>query len=284
MIRCAAALEQRQGPDLSRLPELVDEVRWLDLTELEQTAEPAVLCGLWIAKDPARARALVKSRVDAGRATVFVPRFKAGDLAPIMGAPTSVDVRAGDFSGVTWEDGQHYAVSGLTFLKTNLHAGQWAVASGLGTAVLSYRQRTSAGQIVICTAAATGRPGGVALSEQRRLFVRILDEIGTPSHSEAVLEREMEKPTDLESFLVETGDRGAEVLLALLANTGRNAEDVVRSAMAALHLSLRTEQVERILARLPNVDDEAIEVALREHGWGAYIRRLRDALTEEPAA
>src|SRR5262245_14615564 len=117
MLRCAALQNQRSGRDLAQLPELVDEVIWVAETDAENAAEPVVVSALWVADNIERGRNLLRSRSNAGRATVLVPRFKGGDLATLLGAPSAVEVRAGNFDGVSWEDGQQYGVPGVASFR-----------------------------------------------------------------------------------------------------------------------------------------------------------------------
>jgi hypothetical protein len=284
MVRCAALQNHRSGRDLAQLSELVDEVIWVDEVDVEDTTEPVVVSALWVMDNADRGRHLLRSRSDAGRATVLVPRFKGGDLAPLLGAPCAVEVRAGDFDGVCWDDGQQYGVPGVASFRTALHAGRWALAIGVGPVVLCFRAHTTAGPIVLCTAAATSRPPGVALQEQRRLISRILSEVGAhsmPPVPNGEVAGPLEPAQDLDAYLEEEGAAGTAVLLTLIACNGNRDADLTTVAREILGTALQREVIERILCRLPGASIEAMAMALRSFGWGAHLRQVQRVMAQK---
>src|SRR5207302_3677573 len=102
-----------------------------------------------------------------------------------------------------------------------LHAGKWATAAGLGTAVLAYRPHAGAGAVVLCSAAVTGRPLGVDREAQRALLRRILEEAaaGTVARGEATSEADPagQVAENAAAFLEQEREMGAAVVLACLA-------------------------------------------------------------------
>jgi len=287
MHRCAALQSQRSGRDLAQLEELVGQVDWIADPAAADVAHPLILSGMWASDNQERSREVLRRRSAAGRVTVLVPRWRAGDIAPIVGAPSSIEVRASNFDGVAWEDGQQYAVSGVSSLRTALRAGKWAVATGVGTVLLCFRPHMTAGPIVICTAAVAGRPSGVRLEEQRRLLEWILKEAESlaSQRSPKQPEARTNKPAaDVATFLREEGPTGAVLLLALLACKGDKAGDLAGSARSRLGVDLEPGELQRVLIRLPETSRPEMATALRAFGWGAHLRRVEQAMaaTETP--
>ncbi len=283
MMRCASLESQRNFRDLAQLPRLIDEVMWLGMEDLACTSEPVILCGIWLSECAEAAAGFLHARSHKGLSTIVVPRFKAGDLSAILGAPSGIEVHAADFDTVDWEDGRQYAVSGVCYLKTSLHAGRWAVATGLGPVVLSYRPHSAAGQIVLCTASITGRPPGVDRKEQYRLLERILRDVQSSQSSAGQMDsspRRQVSLLDLVTFLQETGERGASLLLTLFACNGDREADISEVAARVLGLVLSTREVEAGLKRLQEASPEELSAALRKYGWGAHLRRIEQLLRE----
>jgi hypothetical protein len=260
---------------------LADEVVWLQDQDAMQADDPLVIPGLWINEDAGAAKRMLRARSEARRATIVVPRFKGGDLAPLLGAPASVEVRPGDFDGIAWDDGQQYIVPGVSSLKTTLHAGRWAIASGVGTIVLCFRPHAAAGPIVVCTAALTSRPPGVELGEQRRLLARIVDEVAShtgPPVPDRGDEPLVEPAFDLDAYLDEEGEVGAVLLLAMRACKGDRSADVATVAREVIGVVLPISEVDRCVRRIPEASIQAIAIALRAHGWGAHLRQIERAM------
>lgn len=280
MQRCAALESQKSGRDFAQLEELAGQVDWIADSSAADVAYPLVLSGMWVSDNKERSREVLRRRSGAGRVTLLVPRWRAGDIAPLVGATSSIEVRANNFDGVAWEDGQQYAVSGVSSVRTALHAGRWAVATGVGTTLLCFRPHMTAAPIVICTAAVAGRPSGVRLEEQRRLFERILTEaeaLGSPHPNEPEM-RPKEPATDLSTFLSEEGPIGASLLMALLSCQGDRAADLAGSAKSHLGIELEPGVLQRVLARLPEASRREMAVALRASGWGPHLRRVEQAM------
>ena len=139
-----AAFQFQQGlRDLGALPALVEAVEWIEVDHAVAVPSPLVVCGLWLAQASAEAKATLRQRCLSGRITVVVPRWQAGDYSGVLDAPSAVEVFPSEFRTLQWE-GQTYSVPGVSVLQTTLHAGKWAVATGLGTAVLGYRPHSGA--------------------------------------------------------------------------------------------------------------------------------------------
>jgi hypothetical protein len=281
MQRWAALQSQRSARDLAQLEELAGQVDWIADAAGADVENPLILSGLWVSDNQERGREVLRRRSSSGRVTLLVPRWRAGDIASIVGASTPIEVRASNFDGVAWEDGQQYAVSGVSSLRTALHAGKWAVATGVGTVLLCFRPHMTAGPIVICTAAVAGRPSGVRLEEQRRLLERIVAEAAALASPRSPKPTEAPPSTpaaDLAAFLQEEGPPGAVLLLALLACKGDKAADIAGSAKSHLGVDLDPAELQRLLGRLPETTGPEMAGALRTFGWGAHLRRVEQAL------
>ncbi|OJH38237.1 hypothetical protein [Cystobacter ferrugineus] len=288
MVRCAALQNQQFGRDLAQLEELADQVDWIADSAAADVMQPLILSGLWVSDNPDRSREMLRRRSAAGRVSLLVPRWRAGDIAPLVGASSSIEVRASNFDGVAWEDGQQYDVSGVSSLRTVLHVGRWAVATGVGTVLLCFRPHMTAGPIVICTASVAGRPSGVQVEAQRRLLMRILMEAekltGPSDHPKKPETRPTEPAPDLATYLRDEGPVGAALLLALIACKGNKAADLASSAKAHLGIALKPVELQRVLNRLPETSTPEIAAALKASGWGAHLRRVEQAMaaTEKP--
>jgi hypothetical protein len=284
MMRCVALESQKSLRDLAQLPRLVEEVVWLGMDELTSASEPAVICGIFLSEDEVSAANLIRTRSQKGFATILTPRFKASDLAPLLGAPAGIELKPADFDTVHWEDGAHYSVSGVCHLQTALHAGRWATATGLGPVVLAYRPRSAAGPIVICTALVAGRPLGVDRNEQRRLLQRILAVTESVLPTRAQIDEKSEgspaAAPDLDTYLRETGEHGAALLLTILACNGDRESDLADAAGKVLGLQLNLEEIEQNLKRIPQASVADISSSLKQHGWTAYLRRVEQFLRE----
>ena len=281
-MRCAALIEQKNDRDLQLLPEMVHEVEWLDEPALARTDVPVILCGLWFKGKTTEAKQLLKTRSAHGHTTLLVPRFYQGDLADVLGAPSSVLVRPSETDAVRWEDGESYAVSGVCHIETTLPAGRWA-SSDSGAIVLGFRPNTSAGPIVVCTAAITSRAIGVKREEQMRLFARIMAKAHAAgmNSGQPVKHRNLHPFVDASSFLKETGPAGGAVALALFAAKGDREADLCAIAREFLGVTIDEEQLAVLLQRLPDVELNDLEVALKQLGWSAYIRRVLQSSKRE---
>lgn len=280
-MRCCALKNQKEFRDLSLLSELAENVTWLDSDELGKAPEAAVICAIWLSEAPEEASSLLTARSRKELPTVLLPRYKAGDLSSVIGAPSAVVVHAADFETVEWQDGVAYRVPGVCVLKSALHAGKWAIASGLGVVVLSFRSHAAAGPIVLCTASVAGRAPGVRREEQRRLFERILSEADA---ARPCLEPpcDAEVPpgpaADLDACFRETDNRGAAVLLALIACGGDRQADLSGTARQILGISLDPDEALKMLARLPEASADELSEGLRKHGWLPYLKRVEGML------
>lgn len=272
-MRVAALTTQKGLRDLGALPGLAESVAWLEPGDAVAESAPLVVCGLWLAQSVDESRKILRGRAQAGLTTVVVPRIQAGDLSGLLGAPAAVEVVPGEFRGITWE-GQNYAVPGVAVLETSLHAGKWAVAAGVGTAVLAWRPHAGAGAVVLCTAALTGRPLGVEREQQRLLLARILSEAASSTAAPRRDESPASRRVPLGTFLDEEAEAGAALLLAWLIAGAEEVEAVRSAAHQLLGLELQKPEVERMLARLVMPGVEEARAELRRRGWGPYLRRL----------
>jgi hypothetical protein len=281
VIRCAALRAQQTLRDLGALMALAEQVDWIDHDQAAGVAEPLIVCGLWLAQQAADASKVLRTRSHAGRTTLVVPRFQAGNLAPVLQAPADIEIVSGEYRTLLWDE-QPYAVPGVSVFQTTLHAGKWATAAGLGTALLAYRPHAGAGAVVLCSAAVTGRPLGVDREAQRSLLQRILVEAaaGIAAAEEIASREDTARPAEnATAFLEQEREPGAAVLLACIASSSREVSAVRTAARDLLSLDLEQGEVERLLARLPPLGATALRQALTETGWGPFLRRV-DATRE----
>jgi hypothetical protein len=282
MTRVAALETQKSLRDLAGLPRLCADVAWLDPEALAAASEPAFIVGIWLTNEPAAAKQLIARRSTAGLLTVLVPRFKGGDLRAVLKTPTSVRVRTGEFDSFSWEGGETIAVSGQTVLETTLHASQCGSVAGLGVTVLTYRAHEAAGAIVLCTAGLTSRQLGVDVTHQRRLWELIIDRVGSPV-SRAVPGIEQPPPSpaaSLDELLGMSDAKIAAVVLAVALGGGNREPNAVAAAASRLGFVLGDQELRQALARMPEASVAVMEHALQKHGWGAFLRRGRMALTQ----
>lgn len=276
-MRCVALTEQQSLRDLSQLAKLTDELSWISADKLPIASGLAVICGLWLQDGGEAAVALLRKRCEVGLVTLLVPRFKAGNLAGLLGAPSAIEVKPGDFSEIVWCEGSIYSVSGVSHFKTSLHAGNWAKAEAGGTTVLGFRTHATAGPIILCSASLTSRPLGIKFEEQQRLFDQIVSCIAAmgvvPKKVESDEPIRTVSPLGIEAFLDEFGEQGASLLLALVASNGDREADLAVNAQKAIGLRLTDETV-GLLKQLEETPLPGIESALQKYGWGAYLRRL----------
>jgi len=284
MMHFSALKSQKHLRDLVQLTSLADEVLWLDPEDLSKSTDTVVISGIWLA-EYADAQAFLKSRSEAGLSTLVVPRFAAGDLAYVIGSPSAFEIKAADFSTIVWEDGTEYEVSGVSFFKTSMHAGCLAKAKNLGPSIFYYRSHAVAGPVVLCSAAVTGRPIGIKRATQKKLLLRIDREI-------RILSPELPKTKKnyslqfvsisdcadpllgLDTFLKETGEHGAALLLSLYACRGEKPLRLSQTAKEMLGILLQDKMIEESLPKIPETSKEALSDVLTRFGWGAFLRRV----------
>lgn len=282
MMRIAALDEQKSLRDLAGLPRSCDEVAWCDVETLSTTADPALIVGLWLFDNPGPARKLIEARSEAGLTTMIVPRFKTGDLRVVLRTPTSVRLKPGEYDAFQWDDDTAVNVSGQTLVETTLHKGQWGTVAGMGVAVLAYRAHEAAGWIVLCTAGVTSKKFGVDVEAQRWLLGEILKRT---SESAPVRMSNGSQPTiqvaaSVDELLVGGDVNAPAVVLAVALNEGGRDVETVSSTLRRMGFELSADDIEPILASLPDQETGELERALRQCGWGAYLRRGRSVLAE----
>jgi hypothetical protein len=282
MIRIAVLETQKDLRDLGGLPRVCDEVRFCNAQALSETSDPAVIVGVWLVEEPDTAKQLIARRSASGLATFVVPRFRAGDLRSVLKAPSSVRVKIGEFEAFQWDDDSLFTVPGQTVIDTSLHAGRWGEVAGLGVTVLSYRPHEAAGAIVLCTAGLTSRPFGVDVDEQRRLLGQMLARSGNSLAEQAIGERQtiVAPAASINDILAIGSSNAATVALLVAACGGSRDCKAVASAAKTLGFALTDETISQTLALLPDVPLTDVESALREYGWGAFLRRGRSVLEE----
>lgn len=268
-MRAVVALEdQRTWRDLRLLPP--DCVRWVDAAGLAEAPEPAVVCGAWLAEAP-EAAAVLRSRQRAGATTVLVPRFGAGSLGPVLGAPVKVDVFPAESSTVTWHDGTTFAVPATTAVRTSLPDGCWGRSEGHAT-VVAWRPHSQAGWTILCTPTVAGRAIGAAPDAQFGLLERLLDEAAATTAPRPTSAEPVTAPAaSAEDFLAQHGELGALALLAWWAAPG---PDLDEAALARLGVQLDVEALRQLGDTLPALNPGEVEATLRAAGWGAHLRVL----------
>lgn len=282
MMRIAALDEQQSLRDLAGLPRLCDEVVWCDVDTLTTTADPAVIVGLWLFDDPGRARKLIESRSEAGLTTVIVPRFKAGDLRVVLRTPTSARLKPGEYEAFQWDDGTGVNVAGQTLVETTLHKGQWGTVAGMGMAVLAFRSHEAAGWTVLCTASVTSKKFGVDVDAQRWLLgqiVRRASETG-PTGTGPVGQPPVRTAETVDELLAGGDAHAPAVVLAVALNDGDRDPESVSNTLGRIGFELSADDILPTLSCLPETEVAELEQALRQYGWGAYLRRARLVLAE----
>lgn len=267
--------DQRSWRDLRLLPP--DRVRWVDAAALATAPEPAVVCGAWAAEAP-EAAAVLRERQRAGATTVLVPRFGAGALGPVLGAPVAVDVFPAESSTVTWHDGTTFAVPATTALRTSLPDGRWGRSADHAT-VVAWRAHSQAGWTILCTATVAGRAIGADPAAQLGLLERILDEAAATTAPRPTAAEPVTAPAaSAEDFLAQHGELGALALLAWWAAPG---PDLDEAALARLGVQLDADALRRLGDTLPPLEPGDVEATLRAAGWGAHLRVLEQRPVEE---
>lgn len=272
-MHCAGLETQKNLRDLIQLPKLVGGINWLTPEELENTGELAIICGLWLADDPDTSSRVLLARSTRGYPSLIVPRFTAGDIGPVLQAPSEIRIESADFETLQWSDGSQHNVSGVTYLNTALHSGRLG-SIGLGSVVLCYHPHIDAGPILLCTASITGRPSGVKLGDQKELFARILDSITTQVLVVEKKEVVKKKPRaeNLAEFLLKTGEQGASFLLVLVAAHGKEAQ--MDKAAGRLGIRCNKEEMQNYFHLMPEASMDEVRAILKQQGWSAYLRRI----------
>ena len=270
------ALEsQRLLRDLTRLESWSKgTVSWLGEEELAKADEPAVIVGTWLQDDPGGARELIRSRSHRRATTLIVPRLPNLDFAAHVDAPASIELERQSFDSVNFAGERAFAVPGQTTIDSPLSHGRWAVSEAGDPVVLAFRPNEDAGWVVFCTASLCGRGIGLDESAQAGLLEAIL---GKAALTQPKPREEKEEPypvtltcDDLGAVLGERPE-WVPVFLSLLATEGKRDESALREAAKALGLQLG-EDLE--LDLLPDCGPDALESALNERGWKAYVRRV----------
>lgn len=273
-MHCVGLETQKGLRDLIQLPKLVEEVRWKAVDEVDNLSSLVVMCGLWLYEERETASKILLSRSEKGFPTLIVPRFTAGNLGTLLRAPADIEVESADFDSLEWKDGSQHHVSGVTYLNTSLPSGNMGKI-GLGPVVFSYRPSITAGPIVICTAALTGRPSGVKLASQQRLFAQIINEIELkPQVKEKQDSLDQEGPAqNLDEFLLKMGGQGASFLLLYVAADGDRS--TIEQIASKVGVEITTQDIKEFLRKLPVSSTAEIKSVLSKHGWGAYLRRIQ---------
>jgi hypothetical protein len=276
---CVALESQRALRDLAQLPRIVEGLTWVGEADLAHDPRPAVLVGLWL-KESAEAATVLKRRSDAGAMTILVPRFKAGDLAAVLGAPTSIRVQRFEFQHVTWDDQRTFRVPGVTVIRTSLHSGHWAHTQQ-ELVVLGYSAHQGSAPAVLCMAGLCSRPFGVEVNEQKALLGAIFSKYRVQRLVKAPFTPEVQLAESAEDFVRNHGPLAVPMLLAFAATNGsRKAQDLVTAGWT-LGFRLNPVEVAEQLAGLPEVSVDDVTTALTVSGYGGFVRRVKRIMVEE---
>lgn len=276
-MRCIALEHQKKLRDLIQLPKLIEELSWIEVEQSSTAPDPLILCALWLWESPEQARIVLKQRSNAGLITLIVPRFKTGNLQQWFPVASAVEIRSGEFNQVDWKDGQIFQVPGVVYFDTALHQGRWGVALGKGTSIFCFRSHASAGPVIFCTAALTGRPLQVSLQEQKALFQKIWEEsqkgVKAPPVEHGIDNTEAEEERSIEALLEKGGSDYAMLLLALIAAEGEGERDLITIAKE-YRMQLNPVFIEKHMKHFPETPMADIKQLLKKKGWGAFLRRI----------
>lgn len=281
MMRIAALQEQKSLRDLAGLSRLCDEVTWCDADSLTNTLDPAVIVALWLFDQPGPARKLIDARSESGLTTILVPRFKTGDLKIVLKSPTSVRIKAGGYDEFQWDDDTGVNVGGQTVIDSSLHKGQWGSVAGMGETVLAYRAHEAAGWTVLCTAAVTSKKFGVDVEAQRWLLQEMIKRAAaTAPAPSAASESVPVQPAESIADLFASDQHAPAVVLAVALNEGDRGVETVANTLSRIGFELSTDDIQATLLRMPDQTSDEMERALKQSGWGAYLRRGRSVLAQ----
>jgi hypothetical protein len=277
-----ALQSQRDLRDLARLHEWPDEVAWLEPAALAECSDPAVIAGSWVQDEPGEARKVLASRSSRGAVTVLVPRLPNLNYAQHIGAPAAVEVKFKSFLQVHLEDDRAYAIPGQAIIKSPMAHGKWGISEFGDSVVLATRATEDLGWTVLCTASLCARAVGVGAGEQLDLLAALLKRAASGVRPVAVTSTaagaSSAMPADVETLLADHGAAAAPWLLALLA-AGRAADESgLREVARKFGLDLDASWS---LAQLPPATPDQLTHALNRHGWGAYVRHIRQHLKED---
>jgi hypothetical protein len=271
-----AALEtQREVREIAGLERLGRPVHWLEPKAATQSPLPLVVTGSLAVEIPAMLRPVLIERMRAGRHSLLVPRFRPGDLAPVLDAPATIEVLTGETSELTWQGGT-FRVPGSVLFRTKLHAGRWAVVDGRGAQVLAYQPTTARGRVVLCAASVTIARPGTRADDQQRLFTALLQACtNEPEPEVAVPAPAPSRQLSARDVLTAHDKVGPGLLLALLAGAPRdNPAAIVERAQRLCGVLLDIEEVRGVVGRLTTTPED-IETALSQAGWTAFVRRCK---------
>ena len=282
MMRIAALEEQKSLRDLAGLTRLCDDVAWCDNQTLASTTDPAVIVGLWLFDQPGPARKLIDARSEAGLTTIIVPRFKTGDLKVVLKAPTSVRLKVGEYDEFQWDDDTGVNVGGQTLIETTLHKGQWGSVAGMGETVLAFRAHEAAGWKVLCTAAVTSKKFGMDVEAQRWLLTEIVKRTSetAPASSIAPEQAIVQPVASVAELLDGSNQHAPAIVLAVALADGERDPEAVASTLSRIGFELSADDIQSTLLRMPDQTTDELERALRQSGWGAYLRRGRSVLAQ----
>jgi hypothetical protein len=271
-----AALEtQREAREIAGLERLGHAVEWVNPEAAVATPLPLVATGALALDAPGLLKPVLLARMRLGRHSLLLPRFRPGDLANVLNAPSAIEVLTSETAELTWQ-GDAYRVPGSVLFRTNLHANRWAAVDGRGAQMLAYQPTTAHGQVVLCAASVTTPRPGARSEDQRRLLGALIEVCTShPGDEETESRPTPIGPISAAALLKNHADLGPPLLLALLGGAApEDAAGIVETARRLCGVRLVPEMVAAVGARLTTTREE-IETALNQAGWTAFVRRVR---------
>jgi hypothetical protein len=277
-----AALEtQREAREIAGLERLGHAVEWVNPDAAVATPLPLVATGALALDAPALLKPVLLARMRLGRHSLLLPRFRPGDLAHVLNAPSTIEVLASETAELTWQ-GDAYRVPGSVLFRTKLHAKRWAALDGRGAQLLAYQPTTAHGQVVLCAASVTTARPGARGEDQRRLLGALIEACTSRTDEEGTVTRPAAVgPISAVDLLKNHADLGPPLLLALLGGaTPQDTAGIAETARRLCGVRLAPEKVVAVAAQLTATREE-IEMALNQAGWTAFVRRVRQRQSED---
>jgi hypothetical protein len=277
----AAFETQREAREIAGVERLGHAVEWVNPDLAVATPLPLVATGALALDAPGLLKPVLLARMRLGRHSLLLPRFRPGDLAQVLNAPSMIEVLASETMELTWQ-GDPYRVPGSVLFRTKLHAKRWAAVDGRGAQLLAYQPTTAHGQVVLCAASVTTPRPGARSEDQRRLLGALIDACTShPDDEEAENRSAPIGPLSAAALLKNHADLGPPLLLALLGGAApQDAPGIVETARRMCGVRLAPDKVAAVAAQLTGTREE-IEAALSQAGWTAFVRRVRQRQSED---
>lgn len=271
----AALTIQSDIREIASLERFGHDMRWVDENGAAEADVPLVVTGALAVSQPTDLKFILRCRMQAGRGTLIVPRFRPCNLAEVLSAPTDIEVLPLETESLKWRD-EDYRVPGSVVFRTKLHVNKWAIIPGAGVQLMAFQPTTARGRVVLCSAAVTGRRVGSHVMDQRRLLDALLAACiakeEKPVEKSARIDNGPLAPAEL---LAQYPQQGPGLLIAMLFRTpASQPEQLCERARSLVGVDLELGIVEQLARRMRGGRDE-IETALTDAGWSAFVRKAR---------